>query len=263
MDIYEEIRTLRMMGKSCIILTITKATGSVPRHIGAKMLVKADGSILDTVGGGAIEKRLIEEALKSLETGEPKSVDYDLDDDLGMSCGGKVSAFIEPLISAPQLIIFGAGHIGSVLIRLGKMLGFRIVVADNRPDFANQRKLPNADQIFAAPYHEILRKLNFDESTYIVIVTHQHAHDQEVLEYCVRQPFAYLGMIGSKTKVVKSFKILREQGIDEALLTKIHSPIGLDIGAETPEEIAIAIAAELVVVRRKWFINSHMRQNKE
>ena len=250
MDIYEEIVSLRKAGVGCVIVTITEAKGSVPRGAGAKMLVKPDGSIIGTVGGGAVEKRLIEEALAALKAGESKSVHFDLGRELAMSCGGEVTAFVEPLISMPQLLIFGAGHIGSVLTHLGKMLGFRTVICDNRPDFGNHERLPDADMIHLQPYDKTLQNLHFDENTFIVIVTHQHAYDQEILEYCIHQPFAYLGMIGSKTKIKKAFDLLRNQGIDEKQISKIHAPIGLDIGAGTPEEIALAIAAELVAVRK-------------
>ena len=260
MEIYKEIVALRKAGVGCAIVTITEAKGSVPRSAGAKMLVKPDGSIIGTVGGGAVEKRLIEEALTALEKGQPKSLHLNLGKELAMSCGGAITAFIEPLISIPQLIIFGAGHIGSALTRLGKMLGFRVIVSDSRSEYANHERLPDADQIFAAPYQDSLPNLKFDENTYVVILTHQHAHDQEILEYCVQKPLAYLGMIGSKTKIKKAFDRLREQDIDEKLIAKIHSPIGLDIGAETPEEIALAIAAELVAVRKGHASNLHIRK---
>jgi xanthine dehydrogenase accessory factor len=128
----------------------------------------------------------------------------------------------------------------------------------NRLFFENPKRLPEADQIYDSPYQDILQKLEFDDNTYVIIVTHQHTHDQEILEYCVQKPLAYLGMIGSKTKVEKVFNMLRDQGINEELIKKIHSPIGLDIGAETPEEIALAIAAELVAVRKGRSLDLHV-----
>jgi len=251
MDIFEEIVALRQRGENGVIVTITEAKGSVPREAGAKMLVKADGSINGTVGGGTLEKRLIEEAMVALKSETPKSVHFDLGKDLSMSCGGAISAFIEPLIRMPQLIIFGAGHIGSVLTKIAKMLGFRVVVADNRPEFANSTRLPDADILYAESYQNNLAQINFDSDTYIVIVTHQHAHDQQILEYCVRKPFAYIGMIGSKTKVKKAFEQLRNKGVEEEMIAKIYSPIGLEIGAQTPAEIAVSIAAELIAVKNR------------
>lgn len=160
-----------------------------------------------------------------------------------------MTVFLEPLIPQPQLLIFGAGHIGTALTKMGKMLGFQITVIDNRPEFANKDRLPEADIVIAIEYEQSFEKLSFTPETYIVLVTHRHAHDQEILEHCIQHPFKYLGMIGSKTKVKKAFDILRDKGISQDIIDKIHSPIGLDIGADTPEELAIAIFGEIIGIR--------------
>ena len=160
-----------------------------------------------------------------------------------------MSVFLEPLLPAAQLIIFGAGHIGNVLSRIGKMLDFNVTVVDNRPEFADRALLPWADSVIAEDYQKAIDALTLTDNTCLVILTHKHGHDFEVLEQVLHKPFHYLGMIGSRTKVARAFQQLRDNGVDETIIQKIHSPIGIDIGANTPAEIAISIAAELVAVR--------------
>ena len=176
--------------------------------------------------------------------------------DLKMQCGGKMTVFLEPIVSRPPLFIFGAGHIGLALSKIGDMLGFSITVVDNRPEFANRERFPDVHRVIAKDYIEALGGLNFSPDACIVIVTYKHLHDQAILEQCVQKPFRYLGMIGSKSKVVKSLKSLKDKGVNKALLSRIHSPIGLNIGAQTPEEIAVAIAAEIIGVRSGADISS-------
>jgi xanthine dehydrogenase accessory factor len=166
-----------------------------------------------------------------------------------MVCGGGMSVFLEPLLPAPKLIIFGAGHIGSALSQIGTLLDFNVTVIDSRPEFANAERLPWADTIVAENYQQAIDALSLTDNVYVVILTHKHVHDFEVLEQLIHKSFRYLGMIGSKTKVAKAFQQLRDKGIDEGIIKKIHSPIGISIGANTPAEIAISIAAELVAVR--------------
>ncbi len=249
MSIFDEIVAVQNAGIPGVLATVVESLGSAPRETGAKMLIKADGSISGTIGGGAIEKRIMEEGLALVAKGEARLLHYDLGKDLGMSCGGKMTVFLEPLTPAHRLIIFGAGHIGAALTQIGKLLGFTVWVIDNRQEFATGERLPFADKVIAKEYAEVLAGLAFDENAYIVLVTHKHAHDQEILEYCVRQKFGYLGMIGSRTKVANAFARLREIGIDEGTIRRIHAPVGLEIGASTPAEIAVAIAAELVAVK--------------
>ncbi|MDX1779105.1 MAG: XdhC/CoxI family protein, partial [Thermodesulfobacteriota bacterium] len=215
---------------------------------GARMIVKADGSTAGTIGGGAVEKKITELALEGIEGGETKVIHYKLED-LGMACGGGMSIFLEPLIAAPDLIIFGAGHIGSALSRIGSLLGFATTVVDSRDEFANRERVPWADKIVAQDYQKALQQLSFTDTSYLVILTHRHANDFEILEYCIKKPFYYLGMIGSRKKVATAFQQLREKGISEESIKRVHAPIGISIGAETPEEIAVSIAAQLVAVK--------------
>ena len=248
MDIFEEIVAAKKAGTPVVLATVIESLGSAPREEGARMLIRADGSIAGTIGGGAIEKKIVDEALQLMSASSPKFVRYELKD-IGMTCGGGMSVFLEPLLPAAQLIIFGAGHIGNVLSRIGKMLDFNVTVVDNRPEFADRALLPWADIVIAEDYQKAIDALTLTDNTCLVILTHKHGHDFEVLEQVLHKPFRYLGMIGSRTKVARAFQQLRDKGVDETIIHKIHSPIGIDIGASTPAEIAISIAAELVAVR--------------
>jgi xanthine dehydrogenase accessory factor len=248
MDIFEEIVAAKKAGTPVVLATVIESLGSAPREEGARMLIRADGSIAGTIGGGAIEKKIVDEALQLMSASSPKFVRYELKD-IGMTCGGGMSVFLEPLLPAAQLIIFGAGHIGNVLSRIGKMLDFNVTVVDNRPEFADRALLPWADIVIAEDYQKAIDALTLTDNTCLVILTHKHGHDFEVLEQVLHKPFRYLGMIGSRTKIARAFQQLRDKGVDETIIQKIHSPIGIDIGANTPAEIAISIAAELVAVR--------------
>jgi xanthine dehydrogenase accessory factor len=248
MDVFEEIIAAKKANTPVVLATVVESLGSAPREEGARMLVKKDGTTVGTIGGGAVEKKIRDEAMAMMSAATPKLLKYELKD-IGMSCGGAMSIFLEPLLPAPQLIIFGAGHIGSALSQIGTMLDFNVTVIDNRPEFASAERLPWADSVVAEEYGTALEKLSCSESTYLVIVTHKHAHDFEILEQLVYKPFHYLGMIGSRTKVAKAFQQLRDRGVAEEVIKKIYSPIGISIGANTPAEIAISVAAELVAVR--------------
>ena len=248
MDIFEEIVAAKKANVPVVLATVIESLGSAPREEGARMLIKSDGTTIGTIGGGAIEKVIADQAMQLMNSTSPQLVRYDLKD-VGMTCGGAMSIFLEPLLPAPRLIIFGAGHIGTALAQLGRMLDFSVVVVDNRPEFANRERLPWADTVIAEDYQSVLKKILPLDNAYVIILTHKHVHDFEVLEQCVQNPFHYLGMIGSKTKVAKAFQQLRDKGVGETIIQLVHAPIGIDIGANTPAEIALSIAAELVAVR--------------
>ncbi|MBD3375691.1 xanthine dehydrogenase [candidate division KSB1 bacterium] len=248
-DIFQAALECKQANIPAALATVVAVKGSSPRDNGAKMLIYSDGRSLGTVGGGSIEKMVEDKAQEIIQSGKSGLFDFELAD-LNMACGGHMSVFIEALLPLEHLVIFGAGHIGKALTEFVTPLGFRSTVVDNRPDFAHAGRLPLADEIIAKPYADAFKEVNL-ENAYIVIVTHRHLHDQEVLEHCVQASYRYLGMIGSKTKVAKSFQELRDKGVSDSVIESIHSPIGLDIGAETPEEIALAIAAEMVDVRAK------------
>jgi len=186
--------------------------------------------------------------MKLMAGGAARLISHDLKD-IGMTCGGGMSVFIEPLVPAPRLVIFGGGHIGACLAQIGKMLEFSVTVVDNRPEFANAERLPWADTVIAGDYAAAIEKIAFNDRTYVVILTHKHTHDFEVLEKCLNKKYRYLGMIGSKTKVAKVLQQLRDNGAAEEVVAQIHSPVGIKIGANTPAEIAISILAEIIQVR--------------
>jgi len=251
-DIWEEIVALRAKGESAALATVVSTTGSTPREQGAKMLIRQDGSILGTVGGSLLEGQVREEAKNVIREGEPKLLSFDLTGkkEDGMICGGKADVYIEPILPLPALYIFGGGHISFSLARIAKMVGFRVVVIDDRKEYANPERFPEADQTIADGYRNTFLQVVINEFSYIVIVTRAHAHDQTVLEWAITTNARYIGMIGSMKKIKTVFDNLVAKGTDKEKLERVHAPIGLDIKAETPEEIAVSIIAEIVKVRR-------------
>ncbi len=250
MDIFEHIIAAGKRNEPLVLATVIESLGSAPRGSGARMLVLKDGSTIGTIGGGSIEKLVEDEALKIMGTATPQTIKHTLKD-IGMECGGGMTIFLEPLNPVPQLFIFGAGHIGAVLSQIAGLMDFSVTVIDNRPEFANTEKLPWAETVIADEYLAAIDQLNFTDSTYVVILTHKHDHDFEVLEKCLRQPHFYTGMIGSKKKVNACLQKLRDQGVTEEVIKTIYTPIGIHIAANTPAEIAVSIAAELADVRNK------------
>ena len=253
-DIYQEIARIKAEGGEAALVTIVSTTGSTPREEGAKMLVKADGSILGTIGGGSLEARVIEEAVKVIGQGKPKRLHISLTakevDEVGMLCGGELEVFIEPILTPFTLYLFGGGHISLPLAKMGKLLGFKIAVIDDRAEFANADRFPEAEVVLADDFTKSFPRLKIDKSSYIVIVTRGHQHDEVVLEWAVGTPAKYIGMIGSKAKTKAIFSHLLAKGISKKLLDRVHAPIGVEIHAQTPEEIAVSILAEIVKVRR-------------
>ena len=253
-DIYQEIVRVKAEGGEAALATIVSASGSTPREEGAKMLVRPDGSISGTIGGGSLEAKIIEEAVRVIRQGKPKHHHFTLTDqeagEVGMICGGELEVFIEPILTAPVLYIFGGGHISLPLAKMAGMAGFNIAVIDDRPEFANAERFPEADTTLAGDFSQSFGKVNIDKSSYIVIVTRGHQNDELVLEWAVGTPAKYIGMIGSKTKVKAVYDHLLARGISPQQLDKVHSPIGLEIEAQTPEEIAVSILAEIIKVRR-------------
>ncbi len=252
-DIYEAIASLRRRGEKAVLATIVSTRGSAPRKEGAKMLVQTNGKIVGTVGGGSLEHQIYKEALKLIEGSESHLAHFELTNEdaskEGMLCGGIVDVFIEPIKPLPMLLIFGGGHISFSLARIGKMVDFRVVVIDDRPEFANAERFPEADETIAEDMTSVMQRLDINSSSYIVIVTRGHQNDTQVLEWAVATPAAYVGMIGSKRKIQTIFSYLKTKGITQEQLDRVHSPIGLPIGAETPEEIAVSIMAEIIQVR--------------
>jgi len=254
LDIFKDIVRLMHEGRPMALATVISANGSTPGEPGVKMLVRNDGTTVGSIGGGKIEFEVCERALEVISAGKPKLLHFDLTgtdaDKDKMICGGIMDVFVEPILSPPTLYIFGGGHIALSLAKIGKIIGLRVVVIDERPEFANRDRFPEVDEIVFSDFVEVFPKLRVDKSSYVVIVTRSHLSDKAVLEWAVNTEAAYIGMIGSKRKVNTIFENLRSKGISEESLKNVHAPIGLDINAETPEEIAVSILAEIIKMRR-------------
>ncbi|ACB85777.1 XdhC family protein [Natranaerobius thermophilus] len=239
----------------CAVATVVKSSGSSPAREGAKMLVYEDGSIAGTVGGGALEARTIEEGLNCIQTNQPKFLDYSLSkgeaSELGMVCGGNASIFVEPMLTSPELVLVGAGHISQEVAKLAQNLDYQITVMDDRAEFASRENFPGAHDIYSGEIEETLLEFSIGPNTYIVIVTRGHAHDQKALETVLDSQAAYIGMIGSKNKVREVVNSLKDKGYSQEQIDRIYAPIGLDIGGNTPPEIAVSIIAEIQKVRYK------------
>ncbi len=255
MDVYQQIAELRQKQIPSALVTVIKTTGSVPRGVGAKMIVQVDGQIHGTIGGSSVEAQVIQEAQDVIQAGRPQLVTHTLADaihhDTGMVCGGTMDFFIEPLQLPERVYIFGGGHVGIHVTALAKRVGFDCVVVDGRAEYASAERFPEASRCIVADPGAVAEALAVTDRDYIVIVTPAHHDDYQVLRGVIRKPARYIGMIGSRTKRAQIYDTLRTtDGVSEDLLRKVHSPIGIAIGSETPEEIAVSIVAELIQVRR-------------
>lgn len=254
MDVLEEAVRLRREGRKCAMATIVEVNGSIPSYESARILVRDDGSMTGTIGGGCVEADVYAAAREVIETGKPRRLKFSLSQDAaydsGLICGGQLEVFIEPLVPQPRVFIFGAGHISKSLSQVLGLSGFAVEVIDDRESFANRERFPSADAVHAGEYEEIFPRLSVNSSSFLVIVTRGHRDDMRVLRLAVSTPARYIAMVGSKRKVISTVKELEKEGLARALFEKIHAPMGLDIGAITPEEIAISVAAEIIAVRR-------------
>jgi len=254
MDIYDEIVRLRRLGQKAAIATIVQVHGSIPSYESAKLLVREDGSMMGTVGGGCVEAEVWNAAREVIETEKPRHLSFNLGQDAaydnGLICGGQLDIFVEPVIPPPHAFIFGAGHISKSLSKVAALAGFATTIVDNRDTFANRQRFPEADEVFAGEYEDVFPKLPINELSYLIIVTRGHRDDLRVLRLAVATEARYIAMIGSKRKVINVVKELEQEGIARARIERIHAPMGLDIGAISPEEIAISVAAEMIAVRR-------------
>lgn len=237
-------------GKTIALATIVRAKGSIPREIGTKMIVFSDGTTLGTVGGGEMEGRVIQEALSAIQTGQPHLVYYSYrgtEERSGKKNVGENEVFIDIIKPENELLIVGAGHVGQAVAELGAFLGMNCVVVDHRPEFANLQRFAHASRIIVDDIVQSLRHYPITQQTYIVIVTRGDL-DTEVLGEVIHSPAAYIGLIGSRRKTEHVFDEMRKMGVEQNLLDRIHAPIGLGIGAETPEEIAVSILGQVIAV---------------
>jgi xanthine dehydrogenase accessory factor len=249
MTIYKAVVELEEKNNTGVLCTIIHSKGSTPRHATSKMLVYPDGHIIGTVGGGEVESRVIKEALEAIKDGIPRLLSYNMADpargDPGV-CGGQVEIYVEPIVPKPVLVVIGAGHVGKAVVFLAKWLGFVVVVSDDRVEFCNPEALPGADQYYPIPLDKLASSMEINPWTYMVLTTRGVDIDVGGLPSLLTSNAAYIGVIGSKRRWATTVKKLADMKIDPELLKKVHSPIGLEIHAETPEEIAVSIMAEII-----------------
>ncbi len=242
-------------GEETALVTIVSSNGSTPQRVGAKMLVFGDGRIVGTMGGGCYEHDAIGKARQVIETRKPTTVRYDLNDDfaeeIGLVCGGQMEVFIEPIEAAPAVYILGAGHVGYYLAKTAHDAGFGVHVIDDRAAFANSERFPFAASVVVDDIPEWLARTTLPSTAYVVVVTRGHRNDLDALRALAPRELRYMGLIGSRAKVARIYEQLMTEGVvDPDHLARIHAPIGLDLGAVTPQEIAVSITAELIAVRR-------------
>ena len=254
MEIYEEIAALLRSGKRGALATIVNSQGSVPSFRTAKLLVREDATTFGTVGGGSVEAEVLRAALEVIQREKPQTLSFNLNDkpqdNAGLTCGGTLQVFIEPLVPAPKLFILGAGHIAMNLCKVATLAGFEVTVIDDREEFANRERFLDAYEIIAEPFETALPKLQLGPKTFIVIATRGHGLDLLALRWAVESNARYIGMVGSRKKSITFLRELENEGIAAEKLARVNTPIGLDIGAITPEEIAVAVVAEMIAARR-------------
>src|SRR5271165_4220656 len=254
MDIYEEVARLRRLGQKCALATIVQVNGSIPSYESAKLLVREDGSMLGTIGGGCVEAEVWNAAREVIATERPRNMNFSLGQDAaydnGLICGGQLSVFVEPVVPQPRAFIFGAGHISKSISKVATLAGFASVVVDNREAFANRERFPEADEIFAEEYEDVFPKLPIRDTSYLIIVTRGHRDDMRVLRWAAQTNAKYIAMIGSKRKVIGVVKELEKEGIPRSAFERVFAPMGLEIGAISPEEIAVSVVAEMIAARR-------------
>jgi xanthine dehydrogenase accessory factor len=251
-SIFQALADLESQGKAGVFCEIVRTQGSTPRGVGSKMLVYPDGNIIGTVGGGEVENRVIQAALESLEDGKPRVLSYSMADpqrgDPGV-CGGQLEVFVEPMMPQPLLVVIGSGHVGKAVAHLAHWLGFRVAVSDDRPDFCTPEVVPSADDYYPIPMKELSDHLEITPWTYLVLTTRGTDVDIEGLPSLLESPAPYLGVIGSRRRWETTKRGLLKSGITPECLARVRSPIGLEIRAVTPEEIAVSILAEIIMLR--------------
>ncbi|MXZ73088.1 MAG: xanthine dehydrogenase [Acidobacteria bacterium] len=252
-EVFRAVNEAFQRGESAALVTIIRTQGSTPQRVGAKMLVYADGRTVGTIGGGCYENDAFWKARQALDTRKPMVARYELADDLaeesGLICGGQMEVYIDPLEASPQLYLVGAGHVAQHLGQIAPGAGFRLHVIDDREKFSNRERFPDAVECVVDDIPTWLENADLPESAYVVILTRGHRHDLDALRALATRPLRYLGLIGSRAKVARLHEALNEEGIAVTHPDRLHAPVGLDIGAVTPHEIAVSILAELIAVK--------------
>lgn len=253
-NIFQALAEIEKNNETAALCTVVKSIGSTPRHVGSKMLVYPDKSFIGTVGGGDLENRVLTEAGMAINDGESRLLSYTMADpargDPGV-CGGTVEVFVEPILPPATIVVIGAGHVGKAVVHLAKWLGFRVAVSDDRPEFCNPDSTPGADAYYPLPMGELPQHLKINNRTYIVITSRGSSIDVQGLPSLLEADAAYIGVIGSKRRWLTTVKALRAKGVPEEKIARVHSPMGLELNAETPEEIAVSILAEILMRKDK------------
>lgn len=259
LDLLTELLAVTATGQAVVLATVVKARGSAPRHAGSKMLVYADGRIRGTIGGGEMESRVIQAALAALQTGTSHVITYSLVElqrgDAGV-CGGEMDIYLEPYLPPATLFIVGCGHVGQALAHLAHWLGYRVVVTDDRPELASPTHIPQADVYLPGDLPTVLAQHPITPYTYVVVVTRNIQLDQQNLPLLLQTPAAYIGVMGSRRRWAETQRLLLADGLPAAALTRVQTPIGLEIQAETPAEIAVSIMAQIIQQRHRPAIPS-------
>jgi xanthine dehydrogenase accessory factor len=252
--VLEEALRAQRDGEPAALVTVIATEGSTPQKAGARMLVHGDGRLVGTIGGGCVEAEMIRRARAAIQRRSPELAGYDLTPDQagedGLVCGGRMQVFIEPVESQPTLCLFGAGHVAQPLSRFAHAAGFRVEVLDDRVKFANPERFPEADLLVVEPFREGAARLTLGHSSYAVVVTRGHRGDADALEAVLGRGLPFVGLLGSRPKLVHVARELEERGVSPELLAEVRCPVGVEIGAQTPEEIAVSILAEVIAARR-------------
>lgn len=266
MDLFEEIVKMRRAGQRAALATIVHTNGSIPSYESSRMLVREDGSIAGTIGGGCVEAEVWAAAKEVMQNESPRKMVFNLNNeakyDNGLICGGTLEVFVEPILPQPIAYLFGGGHVSMAVAKVASAAGFGIAVVDDRETFANVERFPMAHEIFTS-YEDAFEKLHPNPSSYLIIVTRGHKEDMRVLAWAVRTEARYVGMIGSKRKVLSVYKALENDGFKPEEFERVYAPMGLEIGSLSPEEIAISIVAELIAVRRNALNAAHKKLRYE
>lgn len=251
-SLFSQLAELLARGESAALCTVVESHGSVPRHAGSKMLVLEDGSFSGSVGGGELESRVLKAAREALTEAQPRLLAYSLNDpargDPGI-CGGQVQVFVEPLFPPAKIVVIGGGHVGQAVTQMAKWLGFRVAVSDDRPEFCSPSANPQADEFYPVPMAELPTVLKITRQTYLVVTSRGSAVDVAGLPPLLESPAAYIGVIGSQRRWAATVRGLQANGVSAEKIARAHSPLGLKIHAETPQEIAVSILAEIIARR--------------
>ena len=253
-EVLEAALRAEARGEPAALVTVVQTEGSTPQKAGAKMVVHPDGRIVGTIGGGCIEAEMTLRARQVVATGRAQLASYDLTAEQagedGLVCGGRMQVFIEPIEGSPTLCLFGAGHVSQPLAQMAKAVGFRVEVADDRIKFANRERFPTADRVVVDGFTAATGQMTLGPNSYAVVVTRGRGGDTEALQAVLGRGLRFVGLLGSRPKVIHIFTALEERGVARDELARVHSPLGLEIGARTPEEIAVSVLAEIIAVRR-------------